>query len=92
MSYFNNTGNVYINPYTTTTINPYSGATTISSPYTISTSYNDNLLTLKQLSEFLEFIMTILGYPEITLEKFKNMSDSDKKQLIRDIKLNNILK
>jgi hypothetical protein len=44
----------------------------------------------KEVVEFLEFIMSILGV-KITFDEFIKMTDDDKKTLLRDIKINSIL-
>lgn len=57
----------------------------ISSPIgPLTASIDDNLI------KFLELVLVALGQ-DITFEEFKNMSDSEKNQLIRDIKLKTIL-
>jgi len=57
----------------------------ISSPLgPLTASIDDNLI------KFLELVLAALGQ-DITFEEFKNMSDSEKNQLIRDIKLKTIL-
>lgn len=41
--------------------------------------------------EYIDFISEILGI-DINYEKFKKMSDCEKKSFLREIKINNILK
>jgi hypothetical protein len=43
------------------------------------------------MTEYIDFIAEILGI-DINYEKFKKMSDCEKKSFLRDIKINNILK
>jgi hypothetical protein len=73
------------NNYTTTS----GGITTT----TTSGSYNYGIPHTedKNLIEYIDFISTILGI-DINYEKFKKMSDSEKKSFLREIKINNILK
>ena len=72
------------NNYTTT-----SGGTNYT---TTSGSYNYGIPHTedKNLIEYIDFISTILGI-DINYEKFKKMSDSEKKSFLREIKINNIL-
>ena len=57
----------------------------ISSPIgPLTASIDENLI------KFLELVLVALGH-EITFEEFKNMSDGEKNQLLRDIKLKTIL-
>lgn len=75
-----NSGN---NNYTITTTGSNS---TISSGYIHIEPYLDSTTI-----EYIDFISEILGI-DINYEKFKKMSDSDKKSFLREIKINNILK
>lgn len=78
------------NNYTTTS----GGITTTTTSGTIlSGSYNYGIPHTedKNLIEYIDFISTILGI-DINYEKFKKMSDSEKKSFLREIKINNILK
>lgn len=54
---------------------------------TISSGYYIDSTTI----EYIDFVAEILGI-DINYEKFKKMSDSDKKSFLREIKINNILK
>ena len=71
------------NNYTITTTGCNS---TISSGYIHIEPYLDSTTI-----EYIDFIAEILGI-DINYEKFKKMSDSDKKSFLREIKINNILK
>jgi hypothetical protein len=71
------------NNYTITTTGCNS---TISSGYYHIDEYIDSTTI-----EYIDFIAEILGI-DINYEKFKKMSDSDKKSFLREIKINNILK
>lgn len=75
-----NSGN---NNYTITTTGCNS---TISSGYYHIDEYIDSTTI-----EYIDFISEILGI-DINYEKFKKMSDSDRKSFLREIKINNILK
>jgi hypothetical protein len=74
------------NNYTITTTGCNS---TISSGYYHIDEYIDS--TTSTTIEYIDFIAEILGI-DINYEKFKKMSDSDKKSFLREIKINNILK
>jgi hypothetical protein len=80
-----------------TTINSANNYTTTSGGITTTTttsgSYNYGIPHTedKNLIEYIDFISTILGI-DINYEKFKKMSDSEKKSFLREIKINNILK
>lgn len=69
------------------------GTTTLSGSHNISISSPIGPLTAsidENLIKFLELVLAALGQ-DITFEDFKNMSDSEKNQLLRDIKLKTIL-
>lgn len=69
------------NPYYTTAINPYS---------TVSTTINDVVYLTAQHVEFFELILAALGI-DLTFEKFNKMTQSEKKQFLRDIKISKLL-
>jgi hypothetical protein len=67
--------------------------TTSSGSHNISISSPIGPLTAsidEDLIKFLELVLAALGQ-NITFDEFKNMSDSEKNQLLRDIKLKTIL-
>lgn len=67
--------------------------------YTITTSCGTSItsgsyhldIEENSITEYIDFIAEILGI-DINYEKFKKMSVSEKKSLIRDIKINKIIK
>ena len=77
------------------TTNSANNYTTTSGGITTTTSGSYNYVIPhtedKNLIEYIDFISTILGI-DINYEKFKKMSDSEKKSFLREIKINNILK
>jgi hypothetical protein len=64
-----------------------------SSGNTISGSYGSCAIiytTTDSLTDYMDFTLKLLGI-DLTYEKFKNMSESDKQSLLRDIKINRII-
>jgi len=46
--------------------------------------------SLLEMTEFFEFVLNILGI-DLTYEDFKEMSESDKKTFLRDLKIKTVL-
>lgn len=60
--------------------------------YTTTSGTTANLqgFTTDDLTNFMELVLAALGY-DITFQEFKSMTESQKNQLIRDIKLKTII-
>jgi len=54
------------------------------------TNWSDSISIDKNLIEYIDLLYQIMGV-DITYDKWKNMSSSEKLQLIRDIKLKKII-
>lgn len=54
------------------------------------TSWDSNYTHLTHLAEFCELVFAALGH-DVTFAEFQNMSDDQRKSLLRDIKLNRVL-
>lgn len=74
----------------TGTLNSYPGALTVGNGHTI-TDGNSNISSdLEKLREFADFALEALGIG-IKYEQFARMNDTEKKAMLREIKINRIV-
>jgi hypothetical protein len=67
--------------------------TSTTGPCNVVTYDGSTLVTyssLLEMTEFFEFVLNILGI-DLTYEEFKEMSESDKKTFLRDLKIKTVL-
>lgn len=86
---------------TSTTLNVIGSTTTVpsgsvlvangSSGLSWGSAINNTIELNSDLGDFCELVLMALGY-DITFEDFKNMSKEERKSIIRDIKINRVLK